>query len=330
MRKGWTPAFRDGSGGVLAGSVAEAGTVRIGGIDQWVLLRGREVGNPLMVYLHGGPGSSETAFVRAYNAELEDHYTVVYWDQRGAGRSYSPKIPTASMTLEHILADLDELVDALLARFGKSKLVVLGHSWGSVVGALYAARHPTKVSAYVGVGQVADMAASEMASYAFVLAEAERRGNAKALAALRAIGPPPHEIKTLIQQRRWLNTFGGGMGPNLTMGAMMWKALRTPEASPWDLVRLVQGSMFSLRALWSDLMSLELEREAARFEVPVFFALGRRDMQVVAEVSAKYFERIEAPRKELVWFEQSGHFSAFEEPENFHRLMIETVRPLAV
>ena len=95
-------------------------------------------------------------------------------------------------------------------------------------------------------------------------------------------------------------------------------------------MRLFQGSLFSLRALWPDLMSLELERDAARFEVPVFFVLGRRDMQVVAEVSAKYFERIEAPRKELVWFEQSGHCSAFEEPEKFHRLMIETVRPLAV
>lgn len=329
MRKGRTPAFRDRAGGVLANSVAEAGTMRIGGIDQWMLLRGRDVGNPLLVYLHGGPGSSETGFVRAYNAELEDHYTVAYWDQRGAGRSFSTEIPSASMTIEQFLADLDELVDCLLTRFGKTKLVVVGHSWGSVIGALYAARHPAKVAAYVGVGQVADMTASEAASYAFVLSEAERRGNAKALAALRALGPPPHELKALAQQRRWLNAFGGATGPNLGLSAMTWKALRTPEASLWDFVRLFRGSLFSLRALWSDLMSLELEREAARFEVPVFFVLGRRDMQVVAEVSARYFEALEVPVKELVWFEQSGHFPAFEEPEKFHRLMLEKVRPLA-
>lgn len=329
MRKGRTPPFRNGADGVLEGSVAEAGTMRIGGIDQWVLLRGRDVTNPLMIYLHGGPGSSETAFVRAYNAELEDSYTVVYWDQRGAGRSYDAKIPPASMRLEQFLLDLDQLVDAMLARFGKTTLVLLGHSWGSVIGALYAVRHPAKVSAYVGVGQVADMAASETASYAFVLAEAERRGNAKALKALRDIGPPPHEMKSLIQQRRWLNAFGGGMGPNLTMTAMTWRALQTPEASLWDFVRLLQGSLFSMRTLWSDLMSLEFERDALRFEIPVFLALGRRDMQVVAEVTARYFERLEAPRKELVWFEQSGHFAAFEEPAKFHQLMIETVRPLA-
>jgi len=327
--KGRTPPFRDAAGRPEPASVAECGFLALGGLDQWVLIRGRDTANPLVVVLHGGPGGSETAVFRAYHAALEDAFTMVYWDQRGAGRSYAPTIPPETMTIDRFVADLDELVDALRARFGGRKVILLGHSWGSVLGVLYARRHPEKVAAYVGVGQVSDMAASEEASYAFVLAEAERRGHRKAVAALKAIGPPPHEMKALAQQRRWLTALGGAMGPGGSLLKMTMRALNTPEASLWDLVRMVQGSIFSTKAMWSQLTPVNLIRDAARFEVPVVLVLGRHDMQVAAPVSAAYFEAIEAPAKTLVWLEDSGHFAPFEEPEAFARTMIDTVRPLA-
>lgn len=325
-----TPLFRDPSGKFASGSIAEAGAWTIGGIDQWVMIRGRDAGNPLLVILHGGPGSSETALFRAFNADLEGAFTVVYWDQRGAGRSYAKSIPPESMTVDRFVADLDELVETLLKRFARRQVVLLGHSWGSVLGVLYASAFPAKVAAYVGTGQVADMAASEAASYAFVLARAEQRGHRKATQELRAIGPPPHTQKALMRQRRWLMAFGGAVAPGFSLPKLAWRALRTPEASLLDIPRLVQGSGFSIRYLWDTLMATDIGHDHRRFDMPVFFLLGRHDMQVVATVAADYFETIEAPHKALVWFENSGHFLPFEEPDRFNRVMIDQVRPFAL
>ncbi|MGH6971804.1 MAG: alpha/beta hydrolase, partial [Caulobacteraceae bacterium] len=276
---GRTPPFRAPSGRVLAGSVAEAGFWRIGGVDQWVMVRGRSRENPLLVILHGGPGSSETALFRSFNASLEDSYTVIYWDQRGAGRSYNRSVPPESMTIERFVADLDELVETLVARFDKRRVVLLGHSWGSLLGVLYASRFPGKAAAYVGVGQVADMAASESASYAFALEKARERGRAKAVKQLVAIGPPPHTTKALATQRRWLTAMGGAYGPNLSFARMVWRGLRSPESSLLDLIRLFRGASFSARLLWSELVETNLARDVRRLETPVFFALGRLDMQ---------------------------------------------------
>ena len=327
---GHTPAFRSKNGDVLEGSVAQAGLWRIGGIDQWVMVRGQSLDNPVLINLHGGPGSPETAFYRAFNSDLEAAYTVVYWDQRGAGRTFDPSTPPETMTIDRFVLDLNELVDRVLATFGKRQVALLGHSWGSALGVLYAARYPEKVSVYVGVGQVADMAASEAASYDFVLAEARARGNARAITQLQKIGPPPHTITQLLTQRRWLTAMGGSMGRNLSMGRLIWRGLRTPEASLWDLVRLGRGAVFTLGHLWPQLVAGRLRDEVPRLAMPVFFLLGRLDMQVAAPVSAAYFEALEAPQKALIWFEESGHMVPFEEPDRFNRVMIETVRPFTV
>jgi len=313
-----------------AGPVAEAGFWRIGDVDQWVEVRGRDAANPLLVVLHGGPGSPETALFRAFNDALEGAYTVVHWDQRGAGRSFNRSIPPASMTTERFIADLDEIVDRCLVRFGKQQVVLLGHSWGSYLGVLYARRFAAKVAAYVGVGQVADMEASEAASYAFALETARARGHRRAIAQLTAIGPPPHTMKAVGVQRRWLMAMGGAFGPNLSLPKIIWRGVTAPGASVLDLVRLLRGSSFSLRLLWPELVAASLARDALSFEMPVFCLLGRKDHQVVAEVSAAYFEAVEAPHKTLVWFEQSGHMPPFEEPALFNQVLIEQVRPFAM
>ena len=145
------------------------------------MIRGESLANPPLIMLHGGPGLSETGFFRHFNAPLEKSFTVVYWDQRGAGKSFDRNIPRSSMTVEQFIADLDELVDAVRKRLGKTKVAIFGHSWGSALGVLYAARFPEKVAAYVGSGQIGDWPAGESASYAFALAEAQRRGNRRAV-----------------------------------------------------------------------------------------------------------------------------------------------------
>src|SRR5512134_965221 len=218
---GKTPPFRGPQGETLPGSVAEIRYLRLGGVDQWVMIRGESVANPALILLHGGPGFPEMRLFRHFNAALEKSFTVVYWEQRGTDKSFDRKIPSSSLTVEQFIADLDELVEAVRKRLGKDKVVIYGHSWGSALGVLYVARFPDKVAAYVGTGQLGDWLASELSSYAFVLAEAERRNNRKALKELRAIGAPPHTFRKMMVQRKWLVRFVG-----IAREMSLWKFFR--------------------------------------------------------------------------------------------------------
>jgi pimeloyl-ACP methyl ester carboxylesterase len=324
---GKTPPFRGPDGEVLPGSIAEIQFRRLGGIDQWVMIRGESLDNPPLILLHGGPGMTEMCFFRHFNAPLEKSFTVVNWDQRGAGRSYHPGIPRSSMTVEQFIADLDELVEAVRHRVGKERVAIFGHSWGSALGVLYAARFPAKVAAYVGSGQCGDCPASERASYAFVLTEAERRHNDKAVKQLRAIGPPPYSAEQLWVQRTWLARLDGQ-----TRLREVWKlgraALGGPESSVFDLPNSYRGWRFSLDAMWAEVSALNLVRAVPALKMPIFFFLGRRDHYVPAETSVAYFEVLRAPSKKLVWFEQSGHEPFVDEPGRFNTLMVELVRPV--
>jgi pimeloyl-ACP methyl ester carboxylesterase len=250
---------------------------------------------------------------------------VVYWDQRGAGKSFDRKIPRSSMTVDQFIADLDELVEAVCKRVGKNKVAIFGHSWSSALGVLYAARFPEKVAAYVGSGQIGDWSAGESASYAFAVAEAQRLNNRKALKELRAIGPPPHTSSRLWTERTWLQRFEGQLS-----GRAFWKmgriVLGGPESSVFDLPNLLRGFRSSLDAMWAEVSALNLMTLVPALQTPVFFFLGRHDHRVPPEVT--YFDVLTAPAKRLVWFEESGHEPFVDEPAKFNRAMVEVVRPV--
>jgi len=324
---GRTPPFRGPLGDPVPGSIAEINYLRLGGLDQWVMIRGEKLANPPLIFLHGGPGFTEMRLFRHFNAPLEKSFTVVYWDQRGAGKSFNRKIPRSSMTVEQFVADLDELVEAVRKRVGKDKVAIFGHSWGSALGVLYAARFPEKVAAYVGSGQIGDWPAGESSSYAFALAEAQRRNHRKAQKELRAIGPPPHTASSLWKERTWLQRLEGKMGARV-----MWNmgriGLGGPESSMFDLPNLLRGFRFSLDAMWAEVSALNLLKLAPALQMPVFFFLGRRDHWVPVETSVAYFDALTAPSKKLVWFEESGHEPFVDEPDKFNAAMAELVRPI--
>jgi pimeloyl-ACP methyl ester carboxylesterase len=326
--RGRTPSFRKATGEIVPGSIAEIGYQRLGGVDQWVMIRGESRANPPLIQLHGGPGFSETRLFRHFNSPLEESFTVVYWDQRGAGKSFARNIPRSSMTVERFIADLDELVDAVRARVGQNKVAIFGHSWGSVLGVLYAARFPQKVAAYVGSGQIGDWPAAESASYAFALAEAQRLNNRKALKRLQAIGPPPYPAGSVWTERTWLQRFEGQLSPRALWGVARI-AVAGPESSIFDLPNLLRGFRFSLDAMWTDVSRINLLEVAPALQMPVFFFLGRRDHWVPPETSVRYFDALNAPMKELVWFDESGHAPFTDEPAKFNRMMVEVVRPVA-
>ncbi|MGZ8815775.1 MAG: alpha/beta fold hydrolase [Mycobacterium sp.] len=325
-RAGPTPPIRTAANASAPGSVAEAGYCRLGGVDQWVLIRGQSLANPPLIHLHGGPGFSETRFFRHFNADLESRFTIVYWDQRGAGKSYARTVPRSSMTVEQFLTDLNELVDTVCARVGQTQVVLHGHSWGSALGVLYACRHPERVAAYVGTGQIGDWPAAEMASYTFALAEASRRNSTKALRALREIGPPPYSASSVFTERMWLQRLDGQLSPRA-----LWRLGRVVfggESSILHLPNQLRGFRFSMDAMWDEVSALNLLSAAPALQMPVFFLLGRRDHWVPPETSVAYFEALSAPSKRILWFDQSGHEPFVDEPTKFNHAVIDMVRPL--
>lgn len=322
-----TREFRDAQGRVIPGSIATMEFVTINGVQQSIWFRGVDRNHPALIILSGGPGVSEAALFRHYNSALEQHFLVVYWEQRGAGRSYHSGISAESMTIAQFLRDLDRVVDLVRQRLGKPKVVLLAHSWGTILGTIYAYRHPEKVSTYVGIAQIADMQAQARRSCQFALFEARKRGNEDAIGELRTICPLPNSVDEELTLGDWVARFGGTFYGDPSKGDLIWAALSTEEANLIDIIKFGQGNRFSLEALRDEYAAVDLTRYQC-FKVPVFFLLGRHDWHVPSVLAAQYFEKIQAPYKQLVWFERSGHNPPFSEPSKFSQTIILGVLPL--
>lgn len=307
----------------LPGSVSEMRSLALGGVAQTIYLKGVDQTKPVVLFLHGGPGSPEAMAIMHYNAALQKDYVVVNWDQRGAGKSYSPFIAKESMTVRQLMADTIELSEYLRKRFKKEKIYLVGHSWGSLLGVLTIRERPDLFHAYIGVGQVVDLVENERLSYAWVLGEAHKRGDAKAVADLASIKdyflPENYALTKLMTQRQYLMKYGGVLHGRDDY-ALLYSYDTGSEFSWFDLLPYGLGSITSLTALWPQLLRAEsLEKTAVDFALPVYLFTGAHDYNVPFELTRRYYDRIRAPKKEMVWFNQSGHMPNFEEPERFMR-----------
>jgi pimeloyl-ACP methyl ester carboxylesterase len=326
----WQSQSRESSRITVSGGIDTLHTVTIGGLPQWIQIRGQDQSNPVLLFLHGGPGSPETPFIRHYNRSLEKHFTVVTWEQRGAGKSFQSDIPDSTMHLPHFLRDTHEMVQWVKNRFGQEKIYLVGHSWGSVLGMLAVQRHPEDFHAYVGIGQVVNMQQNEALSYEYVLGAARRRNDPKAIKELESIGPPicgtyAGGMESLGVQRGWLTKFGGSLYGKRDINEMIWNAFTAYEYSVGDLIRYGRGALFSLNHLWNELMTINLTQQVPSVQVPVYFCVGRSDYQTPFPLVESYFQALEAPHKELIWFEHSAHSPIYEEPNQFHAVMVEKV-----
>jgi pimeloyl-ACP methyl ester carboxylesterase len=324
-----TSAFLDEAGRPLPQSIASMERWHINGVDQSVILRGRDRGSPLLVWVHGGPGISETGVVRRYNSALEDHFVVVLWDQRYAGRSLDPFGPKPTrQSIGEYVADLGVLIDNLNRRFACRKVVLVAHSWGTVPGLLYAESHPENVAAYVGIGQEADALESERRSYKFLVDQARGRRDIPLLERLQRMGPPPRPDGEVWTPRTLLEKYGGAFH---AQGSELSLALASVGASE---LNWRDGAAFLLAHKYNLAISdaegtVVLDTAHLRFDVPMFFVSGRTDHVVDAPLTFDYLQRISAPQKSFVWFEDSGHYPPFEEPQKFNAWMTKTVLPLA-
>ena len=300
--------------------------IHLGGVEQWIQIRGDDRANPILLFLHSGPGFPEMPFAHV-NAALEKDFVVVQWDQRGAGKSYSFSIPEDSMTIEQFISDTHDLSQLLLQRFGRPKLILVAHSWGSIVGALTVAKYPELFEAYVGVSQAVDPPESERMMYRFALEAAGKRGNEKAAAELRRMGEPPYKsFADYRTMKGWVHRFRDAGYSEISPWKFARLALASPAYSWSDLLRLVLGMRFSFSHLWQEAFyRTDLLKQAPKLDVPVHFFLGRHDRTVTASaaMAERYFNEIEAPKgKHLVWFENSGHWPHLEEPEKFRAVLM--------
>lgn len=303
-------------------SIAELTTVELNGINQTLLLRGENRHNPILLFLHGGPGTAQIPFARRYLGELERDFVVVNWDQRGAGLSYSADIPKESMTIAQFVEDTRVLAEMLLKRFGQKKLFLVGHSWGTLLGTLTAARYPHLFHAYVGMGQIASMADNETFSYRYTLETARQRGMTKAVRDLERIGPPPYRsMADTGVERKWLMRFGGVSRQKSLASLILETALFSTEYTLTDLIKFGRGQQFSLEHLWNEVLTVDLPVQVPRLEMPVYYILGRYDQNTPSQLAEAYFHKLSAPAKELIWFENCGHLLVLEDPHAFANVM---------
>ncbi|QNP40242.1 alpha/beta fold hydrolase [Lysobacter solisilvae (ex Woo and Kim 2020)] len=317
--------------------VEELKQVEIGGIRQWISVRGNDRRNPILLYLHGGPGSVEMVESYGYQRPWEDFFTVVQWDQRGAGKTFAANTPAAMaprMSIDGMVADAEEMIRYLMATYGKRKIFVLGHSWGSIVGEEIARRHPQWLHAYLGAGQIADMAQSEAIGYRWALGRARAEGNTQAIRELEALAPypgPPGRLtlERIGAQRTWTMHYGG-----LAWGRSEFKPFDdarklSPDYSNAELQAIDHGGLYSLGYLLPAMEQVDFGGNT-RFGCPIFIFNGRHDYTTSFEVAARWFDALQAPLKRMFWFEDSAHMMMQEQPGLFLMHLVNDVRPLAV
>ncbi len=307
--------------------------VAVNGARQWLLIRSENVHNPVVLFVHGGPGTSQLTLNRRNTRALEKHFTVVNWDQRGAGKSFAAGRDRAGMNVPQFVDDVIDVSSYLAKRFHKERIVLVGHSWGSGISMLAVSRRPDLFAAYVGIGQVSRHAESERLSYDWTLERARARGDRSAVKKLTETGPPPYTgdnwRSKFLTERRHLTKYGGECYEKGTgaLGAVLGSLVFSREYTMVDRINYFRGIMRSLDALFPEFFETDLFAQVPEVQVPVYFCLGRHDWEVPAVLSARYFEELKAPRRQLVWFERSGHMPNTEEKDAFNRFMIETVLP---
>jgi pimeloyl-ACP methyl ester carboxylesterase len=307
-----------------AAGIASIEKVKLGGVDQWIEIRGEDRAKPILLFLHGGPGFPQMPFAHL-NADLEKHFVVVQWDQRGAGKSYGWSSPNDTMRVAQFVSDTHEMTQLLLRRFNAPKCYLVAHSWGSLFGALTAACYPELFYAYVSIGQVALLPETQQVRYNFALDCARNDNNTKAVAELTRIGPPPHNLWDHCKvMEKWVNHYSAEENQPIAPSRFFRLAFASPAYSWPDLVKIPFGFSYSFKHLWREIFyELNLFDQAPRIQPPVYFLLGRHDTVVTTDVVQNYFDQLDAPGgKQMIWFENSGHWPHFTEAEKYRDVLV--------
>lgn len=296
--------------------IDEQSKMNLNGMPQFISIRAEKENAPLLVYLHGGPGDAALPLVIKYNKMLEQQFTVVVWEQRGAGKSYYKF--DGPVTIDVFLNDLHTLVDYLLSRFHQNSLYLIGHSWGSILGLRFVEAYPELVRTYIGCGQVVNMRKSCKTAYDYALAHADK----KSLEKLRGIDCSYQSdswMKDLLFVTKQVVKHKGSLYGRTNYNDLVLPFLFSQYYTLPDLIRRQKGSLQSIKYLWQEAMQTDFEAQT-QYGAPVVFVEGRYDSHVSSELVKEYFDRIKT-EKQFYWFEKSCHFPQWSESKRFNQLM---------
>jgi pimeloyl-ACP methyl ester carboxylesterase len=308
--------------------IDEGSYVKIGGIDQWITIRGEDRKNPVLLFLHGGPGDATNPWGYAGFRTWLKYFTVVQWDQRGAGRTLGRNgaASASTITIDRMVQDGVELTELLSKRLQKDKIVLVGHSWGSILGVFMAKARPQLFYAFVGTGQVADPLRNYAVAYAALVERASRESNSRALQELNEVGPPPYKDgKGFGVQRKWANLFEGA---DVFIKSTVGFALTAPGYSVADINDWLEGQVLSGEHLVPKTSLLDPKLLGGEFALPVFVIQGAEDFTTPTSLAKAYLNSLQAPRKAFATIEGAGHFAVFTKQDVFLKELRARVLPL--
>lgn len=325
---GITSPFLDKNGKQLTGSISEKILININGLEQGMFIKGKDTTNPVLLYLHGG--MPEYFLTRRYPTGLENYFTVVWWEQRGSGLSYSSSIPRET-TLEQMISDTKEVTNYLRRRFEKEKIYLMAHSGGTFIGLQVAAQAPEMYYAYIGVAQMSSQLKSEILAYEYMLNQYREKGNRKMV---RKFEAAPVSLKEgtpkayLSIRDKAMHSLGIGTthGMNSVITGILLPSLATREYTITEKFNLWLGkSRSGVSLLWTRMLTTDLNKQVTELKIPVYFLHGIYDYTVSYTLAKDYFDKLKAPVKGFYTFEQSAHSPLFEEPEKMKKILKEDV-----
>ncbi|GGB94752.1 alpha/beta fold hydrolase [Pseudoduganella buxea] len=315
--------------------IQESYKADIGGIGQWLYVRGQDRANPIILFVHGGPASPAIPTAWQFQRPIEEYFTVVHWDQRGAGLTYRDNPPAQvapTLTVARYVDDTIEVAEHLRKRHGKGKIILMAHSWGTVPALGAALKRPDLFHAYVGVGQVISTRENERISFDYAQAEATKRNDQEALKDLASIAPYPGELpitrERIVTARKWPQHYGGLSAFRSESTYYFGGPRLSPDYAPDDVATIDQGNVFSLGRLLPEFVTVDYSR-VDTLRIPVVMFLGRHDYTTPTAPTEAWLRKLRAPYKQAVWFERSAHMVPWEEPGKTLVSLLRYVRPLA-
>lgn len=293
-------------------SIAKIEYIELGGIEQCILIRSENLNNPIMLFLHGGPGMPMMYMAHEFQRPLEKDFTVVQWDRRGAGKTYSRNQSSIKdMNIRRILDDTYALMDTLLHRYHQDKIILVGHSFGTYLASIITNERPDLIKAYVSVGQVVDNERARTLQISFIREKAIKQDREDIISALDQSEKPNLE--------NWLFEFGAELKASKSFFPLVWSGIQAPEYTLSEVMNVAKGSSFSSTHMKYNVLARSLFSEITEYSMPVYFFIGQSDYTTPHQLVTDYYESISAPDKRIVYFENSAHFPFFEEPDKFCR-----------
>lgn len=308
----------------------------IGGIKQWIYVRGQDKSNPIIIFIHGGPASPMSPVMWMFQRPIEEYFTVINYDQRAAGKTYNANDTvnlSASININQYVSDVIELAAFIEKKYKKRKIILIGHSWGTIIGMNAALKRPDLFYAYVGIGQVINTMDNERLSFDYAVKEAKQKNNGNALQELMSIAPYPGNQpitrERIIIARKWPQYYGGLSAYRHNFFYYFNAPLLSPEYTENDVEAINKGSLYTLGKILPEFLNVDF-KYVTKFPIPIFMFMGRHDYTTPTVPTEQWLQKVNAPFKKSIWFENSAHLIPLEEPGKMLMTLVNDVRPYAI